>query len=149
MPHSHDHAAKSHEAASAQARPRTTRQRSAVADILSRTEEFRSAQQIHAALSEEGTKVGLATVYRTLAGMAEVGEVDQVRNTDGETLYRRCEAATHHHHVVCHNCGRTVEVSGGALEAWIAEISAETGYTGLEHTAEFFGLCPECSAKES
>ncbi len=149
MPHLHDQAIKAQETTSAQARPRTTRQRTAVADILSRTEEFRSAQQIHAALSDEGTKVGLATVYRTLASMAEAGEVDQVRNTGGETLYRRCEAATHHHHVVCRNCGHTVEVSGGALEAWIAGVSAETGYTRLEHTAEFFGLCPECTAKES
>ena len=38
-------------------RPRATRQRAAVADILARTDEFRSAQQIHAALEAEGTKV--------------------------------------------------------------------------------------------
>ena len=42
-------------------RPRATRQRAAVADLLARTEEFRSAQQIHAALEAEGTKIGLAT----------------------------------------------------------------------------------------
>lgn len=149
MAHSHDHGPDSRTHQSAQSRPRTTRQRTAVADILARTEEFRSAQQIHTALAEEGTKIGLATVYRTLAGMAESGEVDQVRSTEGETLYRRCRDTTHHHHVVCRNCGRTVEVSGGALEAWIAEVSAETGFTGLEHTAEFFGLCPECSPKET
>ena len=104
-------------AGSTSARPRATRQRAAVTDILTRTAEFRSAQQIHAALEAEGTKVGLATVYRNLTAMAEAGEVDQVRSIEGETLYRSCEHPEHHHHIVCRSCGRTVEVSGGELEA--------------------------------
>lgn len=127
--------------------PRATRQRAAVTDLLERTEEFRSAQQIHAALGAEGTHVGLATVYRTLTALAEAGEVDQVRNAEGETLYRRCAAPVHHHHLVCRSCGHTVEVAGGALEAWIAAVSAERGFTAVEHTAELFGLCARCSAR--
>lgn len=148
MAHPHEHPQQEADGASAPGRPRNTRQRTAVSDILARTEEFRSAQQIHTALGEEGTKIGLATVYRTLASLAESGEVDQVRNAEGETLYRRCQAATHHHHLVCRECGRAVEVSVGTLEAWISQVSRETGFTGLEHTAEFFGLCPECSASK-
>ncbi len=128
-------------------RPRTTRQRAAVADLLARTEEFRSAQQIHAVLESEGTQVGLATVYRNLTALAESGDVDQVRNAEGETLYRRCEAPVHHHHLVCRQCGRTVEVAGGALEAWIAQVSGEHGFTAVEHTAELFGLCAQCSTR--
>ncbi len=148
MAHSNEHAQHTSADAASPGRPRNTRQRTAVADILSRTEEFRSAQQIHSALGEEGTKVGLATVYRTLASLADAGEVDQVRNAEGESLYRRCKAATHHHHLVCRECGRAVEVSVSALEAWIAQVSRETGFTGVEHTAEFFGLCPGCSDRQ-
>lgn len=129
------------------ARPRSTRQRAAVGDILDRTDEFRSAQQIHAALEAEGTHVGLATVYRTLTALAESGEVDQVRNAEGETLYRECEREEHHHHIVCRRCGHTVEVAGGELEAWIGRVSAQHGFTRMEHTAEFFGLCADCSAE--
>lgn len=130
------------------ARPRATKQRAAVRDILERTEEFRSAQQLHAALGAEGTHVGLATVYRNLTAMAEAGEVDQVRNTEGEVMYRACKAPEHHHHIVCRSCGHTVEVGGDELEAWITRVSAEHGFTKMEHTAEFFGLCASCSAKE-
>ena len=128
-------------------RPRATRQRAAVADILSRTEEFRSAQQIHAALDAEGTRVGLATVYRNLTALAGSGEVDQIRNAEGETLYRRCDAHSHHHHIVCRRCGYAVEIAGGELEAWVAGVSAAHGFTGVEHTAELFGLCAACSAR--
>ena len=123
---------------------RSTWQRAAVRDILERTEEFRSAQQIHAALEAEGTKVGLATVYRNLTALAEAGEVDQVRS-DEEVLYRRCEGSEHHHHIVCRRCGHTVEVAGGELEEWIARVSAQAGFTQMEHTTEFFGVCASCS----
>lgn len=134
-------------AGSTAARPRATRQRAAVAGILQRTAEFRSAQQIHAALEAEGTKVGLATVYRNLTALADSGQVDQVRSADGEVLYRSCERVGHHHHIVCRNCGRTEEVAGEELEAWIERVSAAAGFTQMEHVAEFFGLCQDCSAR--
>ena len=136
-------------ASSTTQRPRATRQRAAVADILSRTDEFRSAQQIHAALEAEGTKVGLATVYRNLQTLAETGAVDQVRSAEGEILYRACERQEHHHHIVCRRCGYAVEVAGGELEEWIQRVSALQGFTQMEHTAEFFGLCASCSPQES
>lgn len=123
---------------------RSTWQRATVRDMLQRTEEFRSAQQIHSALEAEGTKVGLATVYRSLTAMAEAGEVDQVR-ASGEVLYRSCQGTDHHHHIVCRSCGYTVEVSGGELENWITRVSSQHGFTHMEHTAEFFGLCSQCS----
>ncbi len=136
-------------ASSTAQRPRATRQRAAVADILTRTDEFRSAQQIHSALEAEGTKVGLATVYRNLQTLAETGTVDQVRSAEGEVLYRACERQEHHHHIVCRRCGYTVEVAGGELEEWIQGVSTQQGFTQMEHTAEFFGLCAACSAQDT
>ncbi len=50
----------------AEVKRRSTWQRSAIVDLLERSQVFLSAQQIHAELEEEGTKVGLATVYRNL-----------------------------------------------------------------------------------
>lgn len=124
---------------------RATWQKEAVRDLLARTDGFRSAQQLHAALEAESTKVGLATVYRNLTAMAASGEVDQVRSDDGELLYRSCTGTAHHHHLVCRRCGAAVEVSAQALEAWVAAVSAEHGFTQVTHTAEFFGLCRHCS----
>ena len=135
-------------AGSTSPRPRATWQRAAVHDILERTDSFRSAQQIHSALEAEGTRVGLATVYRNLTAMAEAGEIDQVRNAEGEALYRSCERPEHHHHIVCRRCGYAVEIAGGELEAWVAGVSAAHGFTGVEHIAEFFGLCASLTRSE-
>ncbi|WP_067780601.1 Fur family transcriptional regulator [Actinomyces vulturis] len=124
---------------------RSTWQRQAVADLLARTESFRSAQQIHAALDAEGTRVGLATVYRNLQSLADAGLVDQVRSDDGEVLYRHCDDDKHHHHLVCRECGTTVEIAGDAFETWVNTVSTEHGFTDVSHTVELFGLCGACS----
>jgi Fur family transcriptional regulator, ferric uptake regulator len=122
---------------------RPTKQRLAVAAALAGTSGFHSAQEIHEILGRRGDPVGLATVYRTLQRLAEAGEVDMMRTEDGEAIYRRC-SDTHHHHLVCRACGRTVEVEGPAVERWTNAIAAEHGYADVSHTLELFGTCPEC-----
>ena len=49
---------------------------------------------------------------------------------------------------MCRSCGTTVEVSAAPLETWVARISQENGFTDVEHTAELFGLCAACSARQ-
>lgn len=123
---------------------RPTRQRRAVAAALSSFEDFRSAQEIHDLLRRNGENVGLSTVYRTLQALADGGDVDVLRTEDGEAIYRRC-STTHHHHLVCRSCGRTVEVEGPTVERWSASIAEEHGFRDVSHTLEIFGTCPTCS----
>ena len=126
---------------------RVTRQRTAIGTLLDSVGDFRSAQQIHGLLAERGDDIGLATVYRTLGAMATAGEVDTLRTATGESLFRRCaRPSTHHHHLVCRVCGRTVEVQGPNLESLVRAIAAEHGFTEVEHTLEFFGTCQSCAA---
>ena len=123
---------------------RATRQRSAVAAALDETEEFLSAQDLHSLLRRRGENIGLTTVYRALQSMTDAGEVDVLRQTDGEAVYRRCSTG-HHHHLVCRRCGRTVEVEGPAVEIWADKVAAEHGFRDVEHTVEVFGTCADCS----
>lgn len=125
---------------------RTTKQREQLLTLLAGTGDFRSAQQLHAALAGSGARVGLATVYRTLQILAEAHEVDTMRLASGETLYRRC-SRTHHHHLVCRDCGATVEVEGPAVETWAGRVAADHGYTDVSHTLEIFGRCARCGSR--
>ncbi len=124
---------------------RPTRQRTALAATLARTEEFVSAQDLHARLRESDAQVGLATVYRNLQAMAADGELDVIRTPEGEALYRACAAEDHHHHLVCRVCGRAVEVTGPAVESWAAKVTAEHGFTDVQHTVEIVGTCADCA----
>ncbi|MGY5764643.1 Fur family transcriptional regulator [Brachybacterium sp. DNPG3] len=126
---------------------RNTRQRSAILETLAQQDEFRSAQQIHEQLRADGETVGLATVYRNLQSLAKDDRLDVLVSDEGEALYRQCEASGHHHHLVCRECGRTVEFLAPELEAAMTAIARQHGFTDLDHTLEVFGLCTEHAAR--
>lgn len=127
---------------------RSTRQRAAISALLENVEEFRSAQDLHDELRRRGEGIGLTTVYRTLQTMAAAGLLDTLRTDNGESVYRRC-SEHHHHHLVCRACGSTVEVEGGAAEAWAAEVAAQHGFSDVSHTIEIFGVCAGCASAVS
>jgi Fur family ferric uptake transcriptional regulator len=126
-------------------RQRSTRQQRALDHLLAACTDFRSAQDLHAQLRVEGARVGLTTVYNNLRGLAERGAVDTVRTEDGETLYRRCQSASHHHHLVCRDCGRTVELAGPEVERWAAKVATAEGFVDVRHTVEIVGTCAACA----
>jgi Fur family ferric uptake transcriptional regulator len=129
-------------------RVRGTRQAEALSAVLGGLPGFCSAQQIHAELRQRGEHIGLTTVYRHLQVLSEDGQVDTIRDAHGETLYRQCQSNAHHHHLICRNCGTSVEVEGRAVERWAEQVAAEAGFTAVDHTIELFGLCPQCSKDE-
>ncbi len=130
-------------------RVRQTRQASAIEGLLREADGFRTAQELHDELRHRGDRVGLTTVYRHLNLLAENNLADVVHREDGETQFRLCGAATddeaHHHHLVCRECGRSVEVEGPEVETWAERVAAAAGYTDISHTVELFGLCAEHS----
>jgi Fur family transcriptional regulator, ferric uptake regulator len=123
---------------------RSTRQRAAISTLLENVDEFRSAQELHDELRRRGEGIGLTTVYRTLQSMASAGLLDTLRTDTGEAVYRRC-SEHHHHHLVCRECGTTVEVQGREVEAWAAEVASAHGFSDVSHTIEIFGVCGECT----
>ena len=124
---------------------RNTWQREAVREALGESEAFVSAQALHTNLRAGGSSIGLATVYRALADLATEGEADSLQQ-EGESLYRACTPGTHHHHLICRNCGLTVEIEADAVEEWARQVAAEHGFTQPNHVVDVFGLCENCSA---
>ncbi|MDQ6650743.1 MAG: transcriptional repressor [Actinomycetota bacterium] len=121
-----------------------TRQQDAITAALDGAGGFRSAQELHAVLRSAGDRVGLTTVYRTLQALAETGQIDVLRTDDGESVYRRCGSSRHHHHLVCRDCGRSVEVEGPAVERWAERVAVQHGFRDVSHTLEIFGRCADC-----
>jgi Fur family ferric uptake transcriptional regulator len=121
-------------------RARTTRQRTAVLAALQRAPEPLSAQDLHAEL---GRTVGLATVYRTLQGLVDSGQVDVFRRDSGEALFRLCNPV-HHHHLVCQRCGRVEEIDACEVEPWAARVGRRRGFSVTGHQADVFGVCANC-----
>jgi Fur family ferric uptake transcriptional regulator len=128
---------------------RNTRQRAEILTLLDEASDFQSAQRVYHELRDRGAKVGLTTVYRTLQILADAEEVDTMRLPSGEQLYRRCSRPSHHHHLVCRECGNTIEISGPAIERWADKVAEENGYVEVSHTIDIFGVCPKCTRRRA
>jgi Fur family ferric uptake transcriptional regulator len=123
---------------------RNTWQKDAVRHALGEAIGFVSAQQLHLVLQNHGSTIGLATVYRTLGELAEAGDADSLQSKEGEWLYRAC-TTSHHHHLICRDCGKTVEIEAKKLEAWADQVAEEHGFSAPSHTIEIFGKCSDCA----
>jgi len=125
---------------------RQTRQKDAVLHALGQAQGFVSAQQLHRQLTQHGSVIGLATVYRTLNTLVADGLADSLVNA-GESLFRDC-SKDHHHHLICNGCGIAVEIEAEQAEAWATKVAKDHGFTQVTHTIDIFGLCKACSNKQ-
>ena len=104
-----------------------------------------TAQDLHMRLRRGGRAPGLATVYRTLALLADLGLVDAISHQPGELCYRWC-TREHHHHLVCSRCHRVVELHECELDGWLERVSSEHDFLATAHQLEVAGVCGECRA---
>jgi Fur family ferric uptake transcriptional regulator len=124
---------------------RVTARHDSVRQALAAAGTFISAQDLHAQLRSAGHRIGLTTVYRALAAMADNGGAD-VLTADGQQVYRACGSGSHHHHLICRSCGKTVEISGPAIERWAKATASKHGFADVTHSVEIFGTCADCTS---
>lgn len=88
----------------------------------------------------------LATVYRSLHLLEDMGLVHRCDFGDGVARFEitRDRSGGHHHHLVCTECSRVVEVESCLAGEWEERIARESGFTRVTHKLEFFGRCPAC-----
>jgi Fur family ferric uptake transcriptional regulator len=122
---------------------RATPQRTRVLAELVREQNDATAQELHERLRARGERIGLATVYRALAVLADEGVVDVLAHRPGEACYRVC-GGEHHHHLVCASCHRVVELADCRLDPWLDDVATAHGFDGLEHRLELTGVCADC-----
>ncbi len=122
---------------------RATAQRAIVLAELAAERDDVTAQQLHERLRARGERLGLATVYRTLRLLAEAGAVDVLSHHAGELCYRWC-GDEHHHHLLCSECHRVVELVDCELDPWLERVSREHGFVTTGHRLEVSGVCADC-----
>ncbi len=124
--------------------PRSTRQGLLVEEAVRGADGFRTAQDVYASLVADGARIGLTTVYRHLQRLADQGVLDVLTAADGQIAYRSCHSDGHHHHLVCRQCGMTLEIHEPSVEQWADRTAELAGFTDVTHTVEIFGTCATC-----
>lgn len=123
--------------------PITEQRRTLVGFIMSRSKMF-TPDELLSDLKIEGIRIGRATVFRTLDLMERFGYLSRVPN-GGHLSYATCQdGQSHHHHLVCSNCGQVLHFEGCPVRDLLAELQSRTGYQIMNHRLEIAGLCPSC-----
>ncbi len=130
---------------------KVTAQRLAVLEtVASRPEEHLTAEEIFTLVKVSCPDIGLATVYRTIQLLNELGLIDRISFDDGAVRYEIGSAPDReqkhrHHHLICRRCGRVFSFQEDLLEELEAKITATTGFAVVNHEVKLYGYCRECA----
>jgi Fur family ferric uptake transcriptional regulator len=123
---------------------RITKQRLTIIEEFAALGRFATAKDLHKRLARKRSGIGLATVYRTLETLQEVGAASAHAQPHGETAYLFCQTE-HHHHAVCTKCGKVDDVPCRSVGRFARALDADLRFTMTQHRLEFFGVCARCS----
>jgi Fur family peroxide stress response transcriptional regulator len=124
---------------------RITPQRMALIEILCQSEGHPSAGQLHEQIRQRFPTTSLATVYKTLNVLKEVGEVMEIGFAGSDARYDSAHPDPHPH-LICVQCRRIEDIDVQQLdpESQVAEIAERSGYRILSYRMDVYGLCPRC-----
>lgn len=105
-----------------------------------------SAEELYQRLSAQEPKISLATAYRTLKLLASLGVLREVDFAEGHRHYEINREDTPHQHMICVECGKTIEFAGEELDAAGRATAKQFGFAVLDVQFKIFGLCSACQA---
>ncbi|HHY28645.1 MULTISPECIES: Fur family transcriptional regulator [Desulfitobacterium] len=115
--------------------------------FLENEDQHLSAEDTFMMVKHNYPDIGLATVYRTLDLLAELGILQKNDFGDGRSRYEfNRKDEHHHHHLICIKCGDVSEFDDDLLESLEAEIEKRNGYQVVDHDLKFYGYCNKCKS---
>ena len=106
-----------------------------------------SAEDVRGMLRDRDSDIGLATVYRALELMCDLGILQKMDFGDGCSRYELnlTEPNAHqHHHLICRGCGKVFEFSDDLMDELEDTIAEKCKFKILDHQVKFFGYFEEC-----
>ncbi|MGH6645487.1 ferric iron uptake transcriptional regulator [Aquabacterium sp.] len=99
-----------------------------------------AAEDVFKVLLNEGSDIGLATVYRVLMQFEQAGILSRNHFETGKAVFELNEGK-HHDHLVCVVCGRVEEFYDADIERRQQEIAKERGYVLQDHALSLYVVC--------
>src|SRR3954462_5768155 len=124
-----------------------TAQRDTILRTFLETREHLSTDELHRLVKKKDPKIGFTTVYRTLKLLAESGLASEVAFHDGITRYEHQYNRGSYHHLVCTNCGSSVEFFSPEVDKLEQEIGRKHHYETRRHTFQIYAVCEQCRKK--
>jgi len=125
-----------------------TGQRETILRTFLETHEHLSTDEMYQRVRKRDSKIGFTTVYRTLKLLTECGLASEVDFHDGIARYEHQYHRRNHHHMVCTECGGSVEFFSPEVDKLEEEIGRKHRYTTTRHTFQIYGVCEDCRKRE-
>jgi Fur family ferric uptake transcriptional regulator len=120
--------------------------RAAVIELLAGEHCCLSAQEIWDRLRGGKRAPSLASVYRAVELLHELGLVQRIDVGEGVARYEPAlPSGDHHHHVVCDRCGRIAAFEDEGLEKAISSLASRLRHRVSAHEVVIHGECPRCA----
>jgi Fur family ferric uptake transcriptional regulator len=126
---------------------RSTEQRRVIIDTFFGATEHITIDTLLREVRAVDSRVGYATVYRTMKLLTESGVVQEHKFGDGFTRYELSDDDAHHDHLICMECGKITEFEEDAIEELQAKIAKRHGFLVRAHKHEMYGVCSDCQGK--
>lgn len=132
---------------------KTTSQRTAILKVLlAQPDQHLTAEEIYDLVKKDWPDIGLATVYRNIQLLSEMGLIDKLNLDDGYVRYEIGDSDQgrhhHHHHMICISCGKVFAFQEDLLDNLEAKIEQTTGFVVSDHEVKLYGRCIDCMAKD-
>lgn len=124
-----------------------TAQRDTILRTFLETRDHLSTDELHRLVQKKDVGIGYTTVYRTLKLLADCGLASEVAFHDGVSRYEHQYNRRSHHHMVCTECGSSVEFFSQEVGHLEQEIGRKYHYLTTRHTFQIYGICEECRGK--
>jgi len=126
---------------------RITPQRLVILRALVESQSHPSVEDIFAKVRVHFPTTSLATVYKTISVIKELGEVLELEFSSGHNRYDGHKPYSHPH-LLCVKCKRIVDPELSSLAHLTRELVSDTGYRILSHRLDFYGICPKCQKQQ-
>jgi Fur family transcriptional regulator, ferric uptake regulator len=124
-----------------------TGQRDAILRTFLETKDHLSTDELHRLVKKKDPRIGFTTVYRTLKLLAECGLASEVAFHDGIARYEHQYNRRTHNHMVCTECGTSVEFFLPEVESLATEVGHKYKFETTRHTFQIYGVCEDCRRK--
>ena len=124
-----------------------TSQRALIFDVFWSVEKHISPEELYGLVKQKDPSIGQATVYRTLKLLSDSKIAREVDFGDGVTRYEPYFGQSHHDHLICKKCGKSVEVVDEKIEKLQEALARKHGFILSGHSMYLYGKCRECSNK--
>ena len=119
-----------------------TRQREIILEAFLKNDHV-NAEDLYHQLLKQNIHFGLATIYRTLMLLCDLGVCQQRHFLDNKTVYDNVLNKKHHDHLICSQCGKIIEFECQEIEMLQEKMADKYGFTLENHKLELYGRCKD------